>query len=143
MDVRLEGRLCVTGFLKNNHLAKFARYFEKYWAFYFRSLGKNIARRSRTLVFEDFVICSWSLLIIINRLLTLLKWRQNHIEILPCKHLLVQSQQQKHWEKLWNMFKVKDKTLERRHWCLAGVFIVNFEYISQLFLLFLLLTLNK
>ena len=35
------------------------------------------------------------------------------------------------------------KTPERRHWRRSGVFIVNFEHISHLFLLFLLLTLNK
>ena len=35
------------------------------------------------------------------------------------------------------------KTTERRQWRLSGVFIVNFEYISHLSLVFLLLTLNK
>ena len=30
-----------------------------------------------------------------------------------------------------------------RHWCRSGVFIVKFEHISQLDLLFVLLTLNK
>ena len=34
-------------------------------------------------------------------------------------------------------------TPERRHWRGSGVFIVNFEHISQLFLVFLLLTLYK
>ena len=34
------------------------------------------------------------------------------------------------------------KTPERRHWHRSGVFIVNFEYISQVVLVFLLLTLN-
>ena len=32
--------------------------------------------------------------------------------------------------------------LERRHWRRFGVFIVNFEHISQVVLVFLLLTLN-
>ena len=32
---------------------------------------------------------------------------------------------------------------ERRHWRRSGVFIVNFEHISHLVLVFLLLTLNK
>ena len=32
--------------------------------------------------------------------------------------------------------------LERRHWRRSGVFIVNFEHISQVVLVFLLLTLN-
>ena len=35
------------------------------------------------------------------------------------------------------------KTPERRHWRLCGVFSVNLEHISHLFLLFLLLTLNN
>ena len=34
------------------------------------------------------------------------------------------------------------KTPERRHWRRSGVFIVKFEHISHLFLVFLLLTLN-
>ena len=43
--------------------------------------------------------------------------------------------------------KLTIKIPERRQWCRqwrrSGVFIVNFEYISQLFLVFLLLTLIK
>ena len=35
------------------------------------------------------------------------------------------------------------KTPERHHWRRAGVFIVNFAHISHLFLVFLLLNLNK
>ena len=38
--------------------------------------------------------------------------------------------------------KLTIKTPERRHWRRSGVFIVNFEHILQLFLVFLLLTLN-
>ena len=38
--------------------------------------------------------------------------------------------------------KLTIKTIERRHWCCTVVFIVNFEYISRLVLVFLLLTLN-
>ena len=41
------------------------------------------------------------------------------------------------------MFKVKIKTPERRHYHRFGDYIVNFEYISQPFQVFLLLTLNK
>ena len=39
--------------------------------------------------------------------------------------------------------KLTKKTLERRHWRRSGVFIVNFEQNSYLFLVFLLLTLSK
>ena len=39
--------------------------------------------------------------------------------------------------------KLTIKTPERRHWRRSGVFIVNFEHISHLFLVFSLLTLNK
>ena len=35
------------------------------------------------------------------------------------------------------------KTPERRHLRRSGVFMVNFEHISYIFLVFLLLTLNK
>ena len=38
--------------------------------------------------------------------------------------------------------KLTIKTPERYHWRRSGVFIVNFEHISQLVLVFLLLTLN-
>ena len=40
------------------------------------------------------------------------------------------------------MFKVKKKTPERRQWRRSGVFFANFEHISPLVLVFLLLTLN-
>ena len=39
--------------------------------------------------------------------------------------------------------KLTIKSPERRHWRLCGVFIVSFEHISQLVLVFLLLTLNR
>ena len=40
-------------------------------------------------------------------------------------------------------FKLTIITLERRHWRRFDVFMVNFEHISHLFLVLLLLTLNK
>ena len=39
--------------------------------------------------------------------------------------------------------KLTIKTPERRHWRRSGVFIVNFEHISHLVLVFLLLTLSR
>ena len=42
---------------------------------------------------------------------------------------------------MWNMFKVNNK--DTRTTPRSGVFIVNFEHISQLFLVFLLLTLSR
>ena len=39
--------------------------------------------------------------------------------------------------------KLTLKTPERRHWRRSGIFVVNFERISLLFLVFLLLTLDK
>ena len=39
--------------------------------------------------------------------------------------------------------QLKIKAIERRHWRRSCVFIVNFEHISHLFLVFVLLTLNK
>ena len=38
--------------------------------------------------------------------------------------------------------KLTIKSLERRQWCRSGIFLVNFEHISHLVLVFLLLTLN-
>ena len=40
------------------------------------------------------------------------------------------------------MFKVKIKTPERRQWRHSAVFIVNFEHITHLILVFLLLNLS-
>ena len=41
------------------------------------------------------------------------------------------------------LFKVNNKTPEQRQLRCSGVFIVNFEHNLHLFLIFLLLTLNK
>ena len=38
--------------------------------------------------------------------------------------------------------KLTTKTPERRQWCRSGIFIVSFEHISHLVLVFLVLTLN-
>ena len=47
----------------------------------------------------------------------------------------------------WKMYeicsKLTRKTQEKSHWRHSGVFIVNFEHISDLFLVFLLLALNR
>ena len=40
------------------------------------------------------------------------------------------------------MFKVSNKDIKRRQWRHSGVFIVNFEHISHLALVFLFLTLS-
>ena len=39
--------------------------------------------------------------------------------------------------------KLTIKTLEQRHWRRSGIFIANFEHISHLVLVFLLLTLSR
>ena len=41
------------------------------------------------------------------------------------------------------MFRLTKKTPERRQWRRSGVFIVNFDHILHLVLVFLLLTLNN
>ena len=41
------------------------------------------------------------------------------------------------------MLKLTIKNPERRHWCRSGAFIVNFEHISQLVLVFLSLTMSR
>lgn len=58
-------------------------------------------------------------------------------------HLPVQSQQWKHRNIVWNLFKVKRKTPEQRQRRRFAVFIINFEQIPHFILMFLLLTLNK
>ena len=40
------------------------------------------------------------------------------------------------------LHQVNNRNAERRHWRRSGVFVVNFEHISHLNLVFLLLTLN-
>ena len=40
------------------------------------------------------------------------------------------------------MFKVNNKDTRTRHWRLSGVFNINFDFISHLILVFLLLTVN-
>ena len=62
--------------------------------------------------------------------------------LLPSQHLFVQSQQQKHQNNVWNLFKVNNKvkgTTAITFFC----FIVNFEQISRIVLVFLLFILNK
>ena len=49
-------------------------------------------------------------------------------------NLYVQSQQWKHQNNVWNLFKVNLR---------SGVFVANFEQISQIVLVFSLLTINK
>ena len=41
------------------------------------------------------------------------------------------------------MLKVIIKTPKQRQWCRAGAFVGNFEHILHIFLIFLLLPLNK
>ena len=57
--------------------------------------------------------------------------------------LLDQSQRWKHQDNLWNLFKVDNKTPERRHWQCFGVFLVDFEQTSHITQVITLLTLNK
>ena len=59
------------------------------------------------------------------------------------QHLIVQSQQWKHKNRVWNIWKVNNKYTRMTSCCRFGVFIVNFEQISHIVLIFPLLTLNK
>ena len=55
----------------------------------------------------------------------------------------------KHHSNVWNLRDVKNKDMvsmiwsEWRHWRRSGVFVVNFEQVSRIILVFPLLTLNK
>ena len=64
----------------------------------------------------------------------------------PSKILLLQSNNRNTIKRCGICSKLPIKTSERRHWrhwCRYGVFIVNSEHIPHLFLVFLLLALNK
>ena len=58
-------------------------------------------------------------------------------------YLPVQSYNRNIRKRCFTCSKLTIKTSEWRHWCRSGAFIVNFEHISHLFLMFLLLTLNR
>ena len=65
---------------------------------------------------------------------------------MPSSHVLVQSQQyntRKDATYIQLTIKLTIKTPERCQWRRSGIFIVNFEHISHIFLVFLLLTLKK
>ena len=62
---------------------------------------------------------------------------------LPSKYLSVQSHQKKHYKNVWNRFKFTNKNAKPNQWNSSGIFIVDFEHILQLYLVFQLLTLNK
>ena len=69
----------------------------------------------------------------------------------PRWYLLLQIQQQKHKNKIWNMFKVNNRhrndiidcVMSSRLGRLSGIFIDNFEHILHRVLMFLLLPLNR
>ena len=63
-------------------------------------------------------------------------------KFLSNKHLPAQSQQKNTRQRCKICSNLTIKTSERRQRRRSGVFIVNFELISHLFLVFLLLTLN-
>ena len=59
------------------------------------------------------------------------------------RRLLVQSQQWKYQDNVWNLFKVNIKDTKWRHWRRSSVFIANFKQISHIDLKFPMSTLNK
>ena len=60
----------------------------------------------------------------------------------PSRYLLAQMNNRNTRTRCEICSKLIIKTPERPQWRRSGVFIVNFEHISHLFLVFLLLTLN-
>ena len=70
------------------------------------------------------LICRWSIKYLANIYLFKVNNRNNRKRCEICSKLTI-------------------KIPERRHWRRSGVFIVNFEYISHLFLVLLFSTLNK
>ena len=95
---------------------------------------------------------------------TFLKLYKRHQIAKSISIMKIEPVKQLWWKFLWKypagicMFKVNNrntrtrceicseliiKTSERRHWRLSGLFIVNFEHISHLVLVFFLLTLSR
>ena len=64
------------------------------------------------------------------------------VSIMPVNKCLLKVNNRNSRKKCEICSKSTKKTPERRHWRFSGVFIVNFEHISHLVLVFLLLTLN-
>ena len=50
---------------------------------------------------------------------------------IPSQHLLVQSQQWKHQNSLWNLFKVNSKIRTTSFWCLYSELWTNFTHCSR------------
>ena len=69
----------------------------------------------------------------------LLSWHSTH-QAYPSRHVLIQTEQWKHQNNVWNLFKVNKLT---RQWHHSAVLIINFEQISNIAVLFPLSTLNK
>ena len=65
------------------------------------------------------------------------------IKCIPSGHLLAQSKNRSTRTRCELCSKITIKTPEQLHWRRSGVFIVNFEHISHLVLVFLLLTLTR
>ena len=64
-------------------------------------------------------------------------------ENIPSRHYLLKVNNRNTRTRCEICSKLTINAPERRHWRGSGVFIVNFEHISHLVLVFLLLTLNK
>ena len=67
----------------------------------------------------------------------------NFMEINPTNIFLFKVNNRNSKKRCKIYLKLTIKTPEWRQWRCSGVFVVNFEHISQLFLLFLLLNLNR
>ena len=62
---------------------------------------------------------------------------------IPSRHLIIQNQQWKHYNDVWNLFKVNNRDTDQRQWPRSGVFIINFEQISHFVLVLPLLNFNE
>ena len=75
-------------------------------------------------------------------------WAGFEVSAFTCSKLIIENNARTMCETCSNLtIKIPERRLvikirERRHWRCSGVFIVNFEHISHLVLVFLLLTLN-
>ena len=92
------------------------------------------------LVLLKQLACSWCMFLFLPAVYYIVNTQEIQ---LPSRHLLAQSYNRNTKATCEICSKLTINTPERRYWRRSGVFIVNFEHISNIVLVFLLLTLRR
>ena len=103
-----------------------------------RILANNFCKRK---IKFDFLSCFVTISLKILRIF--LRSLHNIFEYCPANIYLFKSNNRNSRKRCEVYSKLTIKTTERPYWCHSGVFIVNFEHISHLFLVFLFLTFSR